>query len=43
MSRDAISEVLGAGFRHFTLGLPTAPYPAKVARWVADEIIAKYR
>jgi hypothetical protein len=39
-TRDAISEALDAGFRHFTLGLP-APWPAGVARWVADEIIAK--
>jgi alkanesulfonate monooxygenase SsuD/methylene tetrahydromethanopterin reductase-like flavin-dependent oxidoreductase (luciferase family) len=37
---DAIGEALGAGFRHITLGLP-APYPDNVARWVADEIIAK--
>ena len=40
ITRDAIGEALGAGFRHITLGLP-APYPAGVARWVADEIIAK--
>jgi alkanesulfonate monooxygenase SsuD/methylene tetrahydromethanopterin reductase-like flavin-dependent oxidoreductase (luciferase family) len=40
-TRDAISAALGAGFRHFTLGLPAAPYPAGVARWVADEVIAK--
>jgi hypothetical protein len=39
-TRDAINEALDAGFRHFTLGLP-APWPAGVARWVADEIIAK--
>jgi len=35
-TRDAISEALGAGFRHFTLA-----YLADVARWVADEVIAK--
>ena len=40
-TRHAISEALGAGFRHFTLGLPAQPYPANVARWVADELIAK--
>jgi alkanesulfonate monooxygenase SsuD/methylene tetrahydromethanopterin reductase-like flavin-dependent oxidoreductase (luciferase family) len=39
-TRDAISEALDAGFRHITLGLP-APYPAGVARWVADELIIK--
>jgi alkanesulfonate monooxygenase SsuD/methylene tetrahydromethanopterin reductase-like flavin-dependent oxidoreductase (luciferase family) len=40
-TRDAISEALDAGFRHVTLGLPTEPYPSNVARWVADELIAK--
>ena len=40
-TRDAISEALDAGFRHITLGLPAPPYPADVARWVADELIAK--
>jgi alkanesulfonate monooxygenase SsuD/methylene tetrahydromethanopterin reductase-like flavin-dependent oxidoreductase (luciferase family) len=40
-TRDAIREALDAGFRHVTLGLPSAPYPAGVAQWVADEIIAK--
>ena len=40
-TRDTISQAFDAGFRHFTLGLPAAPYPANVARWVADEIIAK--
>ena len=39
-TRLAISEALDAGFRHITLGLPQ-PYPAGVARWVADELIAK--
>jgi alkanesulfonate monooxygenase SsuD/methylene tetrahydromethanopterin reductase-like flavin-dependent oxidoreductase (luciferase family) len=37
-TRDAIREALDAGFRHIVLGLP-APYPAGVARWVADEVI----
>ena len=40
-TRDAISEALDVGFRHITLGLPAAPYPANVARWVAAELIAK--
>ncbi len=40
-TRDAISQALDAGFRHFTLGLPAQPYPAGAAQWVADEIIAK--
>ncbi|MGH3224947.1 MAG: hypothetical protein ACRDPY_40760 [Streptosporangiaceae bacterium] len=40
-TRDAISGALDAGFRHITLGLPTQPYPVGVARWVADELIAK--
>jgi alkanesulfonate monooxygenase SsuD/methylene tetrahydromethanopterin reductase-like flavin-dependent oxidoreductase (luciferase family) len=39
-TRYAISEALDAGFSHIELGLP-APYPANVARWVADELIAK--
>jgi alkanesulfonate monooxygenase SsuD/methylene tetrahydromethanopterin reductase-like flavin-dependent oxidoreductase (luciferase family) len=40
-TRDAISEALDAGFTHITLGLPAQPYPANVAQWVADELIAK--
>ena len=36
--RNAIGEAIGAGFQHIVLGLP-APYPAKVAQWVADELI----
>jgi alkanesulfonate monooxygenase SsuD/methylene tetrahydromethanopterin reductase-like flavin-dependent oxidoreductase (luciferase family) len=39
ITRAAISEALDAGFRHVTLGLPAQPYPAGVARWVADELI----
>jgi hypothetical protein len=39
-TRAAISEALDAGFRHITLGLPAETYPANVARWVADELIA---
>jgi len=37
-TRHAIREATDAGFRHVVLGL-SAPYPAEVARWVADEII----
>jgi len=40
-TREAISEALDAGFTHITLGLGAQPYPAGVARWVADEFIAK--
>lgn len=38
VTRTRIGEALEAGFRHFTLGIP-APYPAGVARWLADEVI----
>ena len=38
-TRDAIGQATDAGFEHIVLGL-TAPYPADVARWVADELIA---
>ena len=37
---EAIREAIDAGFHHIVLGLP-APYPAGVARWVADELIDK--
>ena len=37
-TRDAISQATAAGFRHIVLSLP-APYPANVARWVAEEVI----
>jgi alkanesulfonate monooxygenase SsuD/methylene tetrahydromethanopterin reductase-like flavin-dependent oxidoreductase (luciferase family) len=37
-TRDAISEAIEAGFPHVVLTLP-APYPEKVAQWVADELI----
>jgi alkanesulfonate monooxygenase SsuD/methylene tetrahydromethanopterin reductase-like flavin-dependent oxidoreductase (luciferase family) len=39
-TRDAIAEAVDGGFTHFVLILPT-PYPANVARWVADELIDK--
>ncbi|MBK6012083.1 LLM class flavin-dependent oxidoreductase [Streptomyces sp. MBT53] len=37
LTRDAIREAVDAGFQHIVLGL-SAPYPAGVARWVADEL-----
>ena len=37
-TREAIAAATGAGFEHVVLWLP-APYPAGVARWVADELI----
>jgi alkanesulfonate monooxygenase SsuD/methylene tetrahydromethanopterin reductase-like flavin-dependent oxidoreductase (luciferase family) len=37
-TRDAVRAAAGAGFAHVVLSL-SAPYPAHVARWVADEII----
>jgi alkanesulfonate monooxygenase SsuD/methylene tetrahydromethanopterin reductase-like flavin-dependent oxidoreductase (luciferase family) len=40
VTRTAIREAIDAGFHHIVLGLP-APYPAGVARWVADELIRK--
>ncbi|MFJ6836935.1 LLM class flavin-dependent oxidoreductase [Streptomyces sp. NPDC091209] len=39
MTRHAIGEALAAGFGHIVLGL-SAPYPAEVAQWVADELIS---
>jgi alkanesulfonate monooxygenase SsuD/methylene tetrahydromethanopterin reductase-like flavin-dependent oxidoreductase (luciferase family) len=39
ITQDAIGEAIDAGFRHIVLGLP-APYPANVAQWVTDELIA---
>jgi alkanesulfonate monooxygenase SsuD/methylene tetrahydromethanopterin reductase-like flavin-dependent oxidoreductase (luciferase family) len=38
VTQAAIAEALGAGFSHIVLGL-SAPYPANVARWVADTLI----
>ena len=38
-TRDAIERTTDAGFRHVVLSLP-APYPAGVAHWVADALIA---
>lgn len=39
ITRDAIAKATGAGFQHVVLSLP-ALYPAGVAQWVADELIA---
>jgi alkanesulfonate monooxygenase SsuD/methylene tetrahydromethanopterin reductase-like flavin-dependent oxidoreductase (luciferase family) len=39
-TRTAIDQALEAGFEHLVLGLPD-PYPAGVAQWVADELIAR--
>ena len=36
---EAIGEAVDAGFGHIILGL-SAPYPAEVAHWVAEELIA---
>lgn len=41
-ARDAMSAALEAGFTHQVLGLP-APFPAGVARWVADELVRPVR
>jgi alkanesulfonate monooxygenase SsuD/methylene tetrahydromethanopterin reductase-like flavin-dependent oxidoreductase (luciferase family) len=40
LTRDAIGEAIDAGFQHIVFGLP-APWPAHVARWVTDELIAR--
>lgn len=39
-TREAIAGALDAGFLHIVLALP-APYPERVARWVADELIRR--
>jgi alkanesulfonate monooxygenase SsuD/methylene tetrahydromethanopterin reductase-like flavin-dependent oxidoreductase (luciferase family) len=38
VTRSAIAVAAEAGFRHIVLSLP-APYPAGVAKWVAEELI----
>lgn len=38
-TRASTRELVDIGFRHLVLSLP-APYPDKVARWLADEIVA---
>ncbi|HLU55449.1 MAG TPA: LLM class flavin-dependent oxidoreductase [Pseudonocardia sp.] len=40
-TRKAIGEALDAGFGHVVLGL-VPPYPAEVARWVADELVSPF-
>ena len=39
LTRNEIGKAIDAGFQHIILGLP-APYPANVAEWVTDELIA---
>ena len=39
-TRVAIDRAIDAGFSHIVLGL-SAPYPAGVAQWVSDELIAR--
>ncbi|MFI9642188.1 LLM class flavin-dependent oxidoreductase [Micromonospora sp. NPDC051925] len=41
-TRKAIDAATAAGFGHVILGL-SAPYPAGVARWVADELVIPSR
>jgi alkanesulfonate monooxygenase SsuD/methylene tetrahydromethanopterin reductase-like flavin-dependent oxidoreductase (luciferase family) len=38
-TQEPIARAIDAGFHHIVLGLP-APYPANVAQWVTDELIA---
>ncbi|MFI5707921.1 LLM class flavin-dependent oxidoreductase [Kribbella sp. NPDC051620] len=38
-TREAIGKATAAGFHHVILSLP-APFPAGVAKWVAEELIA---
>jgi alkanesulfonate monooxygenase SsuD/methylene tetrahydromethanopterin reductase-like flavin-dependent oxidoreductase (luciferase family) len=38
-TRAAIAEAVGAGFQHIVLAL-SAPFPEKVAQWVASELIS---
>jgi alkanesulfonate monooxygenase SsuD/methylene tetrahydromethanopterin reductase-like flavin-dependent oxidoreductase (luciferase family) len=38
-TRQAVRALLDGGFGHFVLSL-SAPYPAEVARWVADTLIS---
>ncbi len=42
VTRHAIAEAVEAGFGHVVLML-SGPYPAGVARWVADELIITSR
>ena len=38
ITRNEIGKAIDAGFQHIVLGL-SAPYPANVSQWVADELI----
>ncbi|WP_177154325.1 LLM class flavin-dependent oxidoreductase [Actinosynnema pretiosum] len=40
-TREEIGRALELGFSHVVLGLP-GPYPERVARWVADELVAPF-
>ncbi|QUF03935.1 LLM class flavin-dependent oxidoreductase [Actinosynnema pretiosum subsp. pretiosum] len=40
-TREEIGRALELGFSHVVLGLPS-PYPERVARWVADELVAPF-
>ena len=39
-TREHVRRAIDAGFSHLVLSLP-APYPEKVARWVADEVVTR--
>lgn len=41
-TREAIRSAVGAGFGHVVLGLG-APYPDRVVRWVADQVVQSRR
>jgi alkanesulfonate monooxygenase SsuD/methylene tetrahydromethanopterin reductase-like flavin-dependent oxidoreductase (luciferase family) len=41
-TRKTVAAAIDAGFTHIVLSLPT-PYPDRVARWTADEIITASR
>jgi alkanesulfonate monooxygenase SsuD/methylene tetrahydromethanopterin reductase-like flavin-dependent oxidoreductase (luciferase family) len=41
-ARDAVDEAVVAGFTHIVLSLST-PYPDKVVRWIADQIIGPWQ
>lgn len=40
-TRAVVAQALAAGFGHLVLSLP-APYPAHVARWLVDHVIAPH-
>ncbi|MEU6064312.1 LLM class flavin-dependent oxidoreductase [Streptomyces sp. NPDC047082] len=41
-TRETVAALVAAGMNHIVLSLPR-PYPQGVARWLADEIIARWR